>query len=112
MAYNADHPSNKRFHAILAELGALHDKKQSDYGTDDDPFANVRATEQWCCPSCHVPIPAWLGALIRLNDKVVRLQAFTRNGNLANEGILDSLNDIGVYAPIARVMYEEDDELP
>ncbi len=109
MSYNADHPSNQRFHAILAGLGELHDKKQEDYGTSEDPFANIRATEQWCCPSCRTPIPAWLGALIRLNDKVVRLKAFTANGKLANEGVIDSMRDIGVYAPIAQVMWEEQD---
>ncbi len=109
MSYNADHPSNVRFHAILKELGALHDRKQEDYGTEDDPFANVRATEEWCCPSCHAPLPGWLGALIRLNDKVVRLKAFTRNGKLANEGVVDSLRDIAVYAPIAEVLFEERD---
>ncbi len=109
MSYNADHPSNRRFHAILKGLGDLHDKKQEDYGTGEDPFANIRATSQWCCPSCHTPLPAWLGALIRLNDKVVRLQAFTRNGALANEGVVDSMGDIGVYAPIAQVMWEEED---
>ena len=101
------HPSSQRLHDILDELGALHDKKQADYGTVEDPFANIRATEEWCCPSCHVPIPAWLGALIRLNDKVVRLKAFTRNGHLANEGVVDSLRDIGVYAPIAQVLWED-----
>ena len=101
------HPSSQCFHDILGELGALHDKKQADYGTDEDPFANLRATEDWCCPTCHTPIPGWLGALIRLSDKVKRLQAFTRNGKLANEGVIDSMDDIGVYAPIARVMYEE-----
>jgi len=106
-AFPVRHPSSQRFHDILGELGALHDKKQKDYGSGEDPFANLRATEDWCCPACHAPIPGWLGALIRLSDKVKRLQAFTRNGKLANEGVIDSMDDIGVYAPIARVMYEE-----
>ncbi len=37
---------SESFHALLKEMGELHDRKQEDYGTDGDPFANVRgATE-------------------------------------------------------------------
>lgn len=38
------HPNSARFHEILEELGALHDKKQMDYGRADDPFANINAS--------------------------------------------------------------------
>jgi hypothetical protein len=97
----AVHPSSARFHAILAELGALHTKKQGDYGRDDDPFANVRASEEW-------GIPAWVGAMIRLNDKVRRLQRFAQRGSLLNESAEDSLRDIAVYSVIALVLLEEE----
>lgn len=94
---------SERFHEINAELGALHDRKQQDYGRPDDPFANVRATEDWS-------IPAWVGAMIRLNDKVVRLKSYRANGSLANEGVEDSMRDIAVYAIIALVLFEQDAE--
>lgn len=95
------HPGSERFHEILAELGRLHDRKQADYGTDADPFANVRASTEW-------GIPAWVGAMIRLNDKVRRLQSLSRKGYLANEPAEDSLRDIAVYAIIALVLLESD----
>lgn len=94
------HAGSARFHEILAELGALHDRKQADYGTDSDPFANVRSSTEW-------GIPAWLGAMVRANDKVRRLQSLARKGYLANESAVDSLNDLAVYAIIARVLLEE-----
>lgn len=94
------HPASARLHALLAELGALHDRKQQDYGRDVDPFANVRASEEW-------GIPGWVGAMIRLNDKVRRLQSFAVKGSLANEGAFDSLKDIAVYALIAYVLLEQ-----
>ena len=96
----ARHPSSQLFHGLLDEAGRLHDRKQQDYGADDDPFANVRASSTW-------GVPGWVGALIRLNDKVVRLQRFARDGELANESAIDSMTDIAVYALIARVLYEE-----
>lgn len=91
---------SERFHQLLKEAGGVHDKKQSDYGRDNDPFANIRASEEW-------GVPSWQGAMIRLNDKVRRLQTLARKGSLVNEGALDSLMDIAVYALIAYVLYEE-----
>jgi hypothetical protein len=95
------HPNSARFHEILTELGALHDRKQQDYGSGSDPFANVRASTDW-------GIPPYVGALVRLNDKVKRLQAFARKGSLANESAEDSMRDIAVYAVIALVLYEQE----
>ena len=100
----ARHPGSDRFHELLEEKGLLHDRKQADYGTVGDPFANVRASTEW-------GIPPWVGAMVRLNDKVRRLQSLVRNGKLENESATDSLDDIAVYAIIARVLLEEDLEL-
>lgn len=98
------HPNSKRFHQLLRELGRLHDRKQGDYGRDDDPFHNVRASAEW-------GIRPWVGAMVRANDKVKRLQSLARNGKLHNEAAEDSLRDIAVYAIIALVLYEQDYEL-
>jgi hypothetical protein len=89
------------FVRVLEEIKALHDRKQADYGTDEDPFANVRASERF-------GIRPWVGALVRLNDKITRLQTFIRKGRLMNESVEDSLMDIAVYAIIALVLYRED----
>lgn len=101
----ARHPSSRRFHAILDEWGALHDRKQADYGTDSDPFANVRASEDFS-------VPGWVGGMIRANDKMKRLQTFARKGSLENEPVVDSFDDLGVYSAICRVLYEENDRRP
>jgi hypothetical protein len=95
------HPNSARFHELLGEIGALHDRKQQDYGRGDDPFANVRASTEW-------GVPAWVGAMVRLNDKVRRLQNLATKGRLANESAIDSLQDIAVYALIALVLYEQE----
>lgn len=95
------HPNSARFHEILQEAGELHDKKQADYGRGDDPFANVRASKEW-------GVSPWVGAMIRLNDKVRRLQSLTANGKLENESAEDSLRDIAVYAIIALVLFEQE----
>jgi hypothetical protein len=89
-----------RFHAALARLGELHDRKQSDYGRDMDPFANVRASEEW-------GTDAWIGSMMRATDKIRRLQTFARRGWLANESVLDAFDDLAVYSLIGRILFEE-----
>jgi|SRR5438093_3873777 len=91
---------SERFHEILQELGQLHDKKQADYGSSSDPFANVRASQEF-------GIPPWIGAMLRGNDKIVRIKSFITKGNLKNESLEDSLRDLAVYAIIALTLYEE-----
>lgn len=95
------HPTSERFHQILKELGDLHDRKSKDYGRTEDPFANVRATEEW-------GQAAWVGSMIRATDKLRRLQKVAQGGQLANEGVEDSFRDLAVYAVIGLVLWEQD----
>lgn len=93
--------TSEAFHALLKEMGELHDKKQADYGADGDPFANVRSAEEWgLAPS--------LGACIRIGDKVARLHSFYRKGELANESVEDAYLDLAVYAIIGLLLYREE----
>lgn len=94
-------PTSEDFHALLREMGELHDKKQRDYGAEGDPFANVRSAAQWgLAPS--------LGACIRIGDKVARLHSFYKRGELANESVDDAYMDLAVYALIGLLLYREE----
>lgn len=90
------------FSKILKEIQAMHDKKQADYGKVDDPFANVRASEDW-------GIEGWIGCMTRGSDKIKRLQAAARGQNLVNESIEDSLLDLATYSIIALCLFRETD---
>jgi hypothetical protein len=94
------HPSSQRFHELLKQAGDTHDRKSADYGSLTDPFANVRASEEF-------GVSSWVGAMIRLNDKVTRLKSLAVKGSLSNEAATDSFMDIAVYALIAHVLFEE-----
>jgi len=93
------HELSQKFHDLLAECGDLHDKKQEDYGRLNDPFANVKASGEF-------GVEPWVGAMIRANDKMRRLQALANGSELQNEGARDSFMDLAVYALIACVLYE------
>lgn len=99
----ATHPSSQSFYKVLVEAAQLHARKQKDYGTKDDPFANIRA-------SAEFGIEAFRGCLMRFNDKVKRLKTYCQTGILANEGVVDSLFDAAVYALIGLVLFREKDK--
>ena len=91
---------NPHFFEVLEELASMHEKKGKDYGTGQDPLANVRASVNW-------GIPDWVGTMVRANDKIIRLQNAAKGSTLVNEGIEDSLLDLASYAIIALVLYRE-----
>lgn len=93
------HPATAQFMTIMQELMDLHEMKGRDYGNDTDPFANVSG-------SADFGVEPWVAAMVRANDKMRRLQRFAKTGTLANEGVIDSFNDLAVYAVIGRVLYE------
>ena len=97
-----EHPALESWNAHLTELQHIANKKRADYGSDEHPFANVLQSEEF-------GIPPWLGAVVRLNDKVTRIKSFCKNGSLRNESLEDSLIDIANYALIALALLDEED---
>lgn len=91
-----------RYRELLNQLWALHCKKATDYGEGErgDFLANLRASEGF-------GIPAWLGSLIRLNDKIFRLQTYAKKRTLANEGVEDTLLDLSAYALLTLILFRE-----
>ena len=94
---------NPEFEKAIEEVLAMHRRKGADYGTKDDFFANVSASKDW-------GISPWVGAMMRANDKVVRLQSAARGSTLQNEGIEDSLLDIATYAVIALCLFRRENK--
>lgn len=90
---------NPKFYALLDKIKALHDKKNNDYATGQDPFSNFRECEK-------LGIPAWKGCLVRMGDKWARINNLV--GKQANnEPIEDSLLDLAVYSTICLLLREE-----
>ncbi len=85
---------------ILGEIAAMHAKKNADYGSNSDPYANVRAAEEF-------DVEAWRAAVLRANEKLTRIKTFCRNGKLENESIEDSLLDGASYFIIALRLFRE-----
>lgn len=71
----AGHPEYLK---LLGEMRELHCRKAADYGRPEDSLANCRASERF-------GVPAWVGTMIRANDKMQRVQSFIANGSLLYE---------------------------
>lgn len=88
------------FRAKLRALRVLHSLKATDYGSDDDPFANIRA-------SANSGVEPWRGAWVRASDKVFRMNRYCNRGSLANEGVTDTLEDLASYCLITSILHAE-----
>ena len=54
---------NKVFDDAVDELKMLHDAKNADYSTLENPYKNLQATER-------IGVEAWRGIVIRLMDNL------------------------------------------
>jgi hypothetical protein len=95
------HPSSQAFVQLLGEMQRLHESKSADYGSEDDPLANIRNGAEF------VSIEAWRGCMVRIADKVQRLRTFCRTGRLVHEGVRDTLLDLAAYSLLAIVLFDE-----
>jgi hypothetical protein len=101
-----NHPSNVRLLKILDEMKTLSMKKQADYGSEEDPFANVREG------AIAMGMRPWIGAALRMNDKMRRINKAARLGpeSLENDSLLDDFIDMALYSAIAKVLLEEEEQ--
>lgn len=90
----------KRFQEIQKEQFELHKRKNHDYG-GESYLSNLTASKSF-------NIDPMVGIVVRLIDKISRLSSFTKQGELKvnDEKIEDTLNDVSVYAILARIYYE------
>ena len=102
MSKNEVSRQSLRFHEILEQIKELHDKKQHDYGANQDIFANFRLSEL-------SGIPAWQGSVVRMGDKYARIANFINKGEFKfkEESIKDTLMDMAIYSLITMILFEE-----
>ena len=94
--------SNSEFTDVLEELTELHNLKNQDYATSENPYKNLEGVER-------LGIPAWRGVVIRMMDKFSRLEEFCVKEELAvkDETIEDTFKDIAIYSVLAMILYRK-----
>ena len=83
------------FQEILDKMSEIHSKKNADYG---DSFGDTYNKY------------GFVSALVRLSDKLNRLNSLYRSGNIQvkDESIGDTLLDLANYAVMALERYSQD----
>ena len=97
---------NREFDDVLDELKMLHDAKNHDYATAENPYKNLEKV-------LSIGIEPWRGIVIRLMDKFERVEQYCTNGELAikSEGMEDTFKDIAVYSTLAMILFRKSEQL-
>ena len=91
------------FTRTLDNLLTTHNLKRKAYGSETDPYQNIRASAE------SYSVPAWVAANIRAEDKDIRIQNLYRQSDAVRNGesIEDNLLDRAIYSIIALILYRE-----
>lgn len=89
------------FNKIIEELSYTHNIKNHDYA-GDNYLSNLTASER-------LGMPAWKGCLIRMQDKMSRLENFAVQDELKvkDESVEDTLKDLAVYSILDLILYRK-----
>lgn len=84
------------FKELTEKMNKIYEAKNSDYGN------NFYSSER-------LGIKSWVGTLIRIQDKVARLENFAKKGTLKvdNEKVEDTLLDLSCYSLLCLIEYEK-----
>lgn len=95
----------KKFNQMLDELKDLHERKNNNYSSDNDPLANLRMCKQ-------MGVSPVVGVVLRLGDKYSRLCELSKGKkDLVGESMKDTFRDMAVYALLAMMLLDEEGEV-
>lgn len=93
---------SKRFYELIDCMADIHQKKNSDYATDQDPLSNFKQAAK------GVGITPFQYCMARVYEKMARLEQIIKKGSANNEGMLESTIDIANLVIIAQILWEQD----
>lgn len=100
----ADQPvyGHPMFYILLRQMAALHSRKNHDYAGAEDPLRNLKS-------SARLGLDPVTGVLVRLQDKMSRLESFAQQGELLvkDESVEDTLMDMAVYSILGIILRRE-----
>jgi hypothetical protein len=95
---------NPKFQVLVDELLKLHNDKNNDYATDEDPLSNLRG-------AVRLGVNPVTGVVLRLTDKWARIEQLIKGKSPKNESLRDSLMDNAAYSLLAIILLDEQDAL-
>jgi len=100
--------ASQKYLDLLDKMKDLHIRKSAGYAGQNNPdaWANFRMSEGF-------GVSAFLGCLIRITDKFIRIQNLVKNpkNDMVGESVRDTLFDLASYALIAICLWDEIEEV-
>ena len=86
---------------LMVQDVELMKRKNSDYSSEEDALSNLKEF-------------GFMGMASKIGDKYCRFKNWVKNGKyeVSDEGILDTLRDLGNFCYLARVMLSEEEIKP
>ena len=99
-----------KFYKIIEELAMLHQAKNTDYATLNEPLGNFTRVGELCkkyklVTPGHEAMKVAIIYKLKQLDAVLKLLMTNEEGKI--EGIPQRLDDVAVYSIIERILYEE-----
>ena len=97
---------NPKFKALLDQILILHESKNSDYATTQDPLSNLKECR------CFGVNPS-IGVMVRISDKYSRMKQLLlkesqgKTNEVQNENIEDTAMDLAVYSLLFILLRRE-----
>ena len=101
---------HQKFYEYLLDHMDLHNRKNRDYATQDDPLANFKRVGEWgrkyklLTPGHEA---AKVGILYAMKQWDAALKLLGDNDEGQVEGIQERLDDVAVYATLIKILYGE-----
>ena len=93
--------NNPKFHALLAQMAEMHDRKNADYAHDGNPYSNFEQAAATAGCSVDTVFAVLIGI------KLARLQVLLLGKTPNNESIQDSRLDLAVYSALWASYHKE-----
>ena len=86
--------NNPKFHALLAQMAEIHDRKNHDYAQDGNPYSNFEGA----AATAGCGVDTVFAVLIGI--KLARLKELATGKTPNHESVADSRLDLAVYSAV------------
>ena len=93
---------NPKFDALLDRMRDIHDRKNADYASGDNPYSNFEEAAR----SAGVSVDTVFAVLIGIKQARIK-ELTTKDKTPNNESLQDSRLDMAVYAALRASYFEE-----
>lgn len=93
----------KEFDSIIEKMKEIHHDKNHDYAGSGEYLSNLTGCKR-------MGLSAWKGTLVRMQDKMSRLENFAKQNELKvkNESVEDTFIDLAVYSILGLILFNND----